>query len=273
LAWQKQLLISAFHDLKEDGQEKEKSGQSMSQLYFSHVNYEPRLILIRYLSEMTPKTTVRLSLGLKKPIKTWTLSEKLLCDHSSYFRAAFRGKFKESSARRSFLDEEMFSEKTVAHLIDWMYTGRLECHEPHDSKNSISTHDSSWYSLYMLADMLDIACLAKAAIHQIHECLEVGDWLPSQKDITYIYSKADVNHNLQEIVVKALVDAFLEKTSAGFAEGSEAWSEVLAADLDFSRDVLEAIKRHTDMVECDRRVSCRFHFTHRPARKRRKTLR
>lgn len=226
----------------------------------------------RYLSEITPKSTVKLSLGLKKPIRSWTLSEKLLCDHSSYFRAAFQGEFKEGSAKKSFLDEDTFSEKAVGHLVDWMYTGELKCREPHCCEEWISTHDSSWYSLYILADMLDIAGLAKAAIHQIHECLEEGDWLPSREDITYIYKKADVNPNLQDIVVTALVDSFLEKTSEGFTESSEAWSEVLAADLDFSRDVMEAIKRHTDRVECDKRISCRFHFTHRPSRKRKRTF-
>jgi hypothetical protein len=232
-----------------------------------------KLILSRYLSEMTPKTTVKLSLGLKKPIKTWTLPEQLLCDHSSYFRAAFQGKFKESSAKKSSLDEELFSEKAVGHLVDWMYTGKLECREPHDGEESISTHDTSWYSLYVLADMLDISSLANAAIDQIHKCLDDGNWLPSTGDITYIYTKTGQNQNLRDIVVAELVDAFLQQTFDRFVEESVAWTEVLATDLLFSIEVMEDIKRHTDMMECDKRVSCRFHLSQKPGRKRKRTSR
>jgi len=121
--------------------------------------------------------------------------------------------------------------------------------------------------------MLDIAGLANAAINQIHECLEDGDWLPSPGDITFIYTKSGENKNLRELVVTELVNAFLEKTSDGFVRESEAWSEVLSAQLLFSCEVMDDIKRHTDLIECDRRVPCRFHFTHRPSRKRKRTIR
>ncbi|KAE9371973.1 hypothetical protein N431DRAFT_456732 [Stipitochalara longipes BDJ] len=226
-----------------------------------------------YLSELTPKTTVKLLLGLKQPIKTWTLPEKLLCDHSSYFRAAFQGNFKESVSKRICLDDEIFSEKAVAHLVDWMYTGKLECREDHDCQEPCSTHDTSWYSLYMLGDMLDIAGLANAVLNQIHECLDDGDWLPSPKDINYIYTKTGYNSTLREIVVPPMVDAFLQRTSEGFAKRSGDWSKVLAADLVFASEVMTAIKKHVDTVECDKGVLCRFHFTHKPARKRRRMIR
>jgi hypothetical protein len=222
---------------------------------------------------MTPKTTVKLSLGLKKPIKTWTLSEKLLCDHSSYFRAAFQGKFKESSIKKSCLDEEIFSEDAVGYLVDWMYTGKVECREAHDCQVSVSTHNTSWYSLYVLADMLDISGLANAAIRQIHKCLEDGDWLPNPADIAYIYTKTGCNQNLRNLVVGKLTDAFLQQSCDGYAGRCEAWSEVLSADLFFSMEVMEVIKRHTDMVLCDKLIPCRFHLTHKPTRKRRRTIR
>ena len=51
--------------------------------------------------------TVELSLGLAKPMRTWTLPEELLCDHSSYFRATFQGEFKEGFVKKSLLDEEL----------------------------------------------------------------------------------------------------------------------------------------------------------------------
>jgi len=219
---------------------------------------------------MTPKTTVKLSLGLKKPIKTWTLSEKLLCDHSSYFRAAFEGEFKESSVKKSSLDEEIFSEDAVGHLVDWMYTGKLECRESHDCETSVSAHDTSWYSLYVLADMLDISGLANAAIRQIHKCLEDGNWLPNPADIIYIYTKTGCNQNLRDIVVRRLMDVFLQQSCDGYAGRCEAWSEVLSADLFFSMEVMQDIKRHTDMGDCDKISPCRFHLTHKPARKRKR---
>ena len=65
----------------------------------------------------------------------------------------------------------MFSAKAVGHLVDWMYTGKLECREPHDCEQPFSTHDTSWYSLYMLADMVDMVRLANATINQFATAL------------------------------------------------------------------------------------------------------
>jgi hypothetical protein len=125
----------------------------------------------------------------------------------------------------------------------------------------------------MLADMLDMPGLAKATINQIHECLDDGDWLPSPSDITYIYTKTGYNPKLRGLAVELLVDAFLQRTSEGFAHESKERSEIMAADVIFSNEVIMAIKAHVDAVECDKRVPCRFHFIHKPARKRRRTVR
>jgi hypothetical protein len=125
----------------------------------------------------------------------------------------------------------------------------------------------------MLADMLDISGLANAAIRQIHRCLENGDCLPNPADITYIYTKTGCNWNLRDIVVKKLMELFLQQSCDGYAGRCEAWSEVLSADVFFSMEVMEGIKRHTDMVECDKIFPCRFHLTHKPARKRKRTIR
>jgi hypothetical protein len=225
----------------------------------------------RYVMRSNGKgaSSVELSLGLAKPIQTWNLPEELLCDHSSYFRVVFQGEFKEGLVKKSALDEDLYTEKAVAHLINWIYTGKLECREEHNRKQPSSTHDCTWYSLYVLADMLDMFWLAKATVSRIRRCLEEGEWLPNQDEIYFVYKNTLEKSLLRELVVTQLVDAYVDKPEKGFAEDIQHWTDASACHPTFHCDVMKEVKHHTDLIDCDRPVACRFHFYQKPGRKRR----
>jgi hypothetical protein len=250
---------------------KDSTYQRVSLNHYSVSHMSRDLTTNRYLTESkTQKTvTVKLSLGIGKSVRTWALAEELLCDHSSYFRALFQGNFKEGSEKKSLLDEELFTEKAVCHLIDWMYTGKLECLEDHDHNQRSSKHDASWYSLYVLADMLDMFWLAKATISRIRRCLEEGRWLPNEQEIQFVYKNTLEDSPLRERVVTELVDAYLEQTEKTFNEDAQHWTDTAAYHPDFHCDVMKALKHHIGLTECDRPVTCRWHFYQKSGRKRR----
>jgi len=220
---------------------------------------------------MAPENIVNLSLGLKKPVKTWTLSEELICDHSSYFRTAFQSRFRESSEKKISLDEELFSEKSVGYLIDWMYTGKLSCKGCCKFAKASKMHDCPWFALYVLADMLDMVSLARDTLSQIESCFE-GRGFPSPEGIRYIYKNTLEDSPLREFVVEELMDRFLEKSTGMFEEDVEYWALVAASDLAFHCEVMEGIKQHSALLECDKAVACRFHYSLRPQKKKKRTL-
>lgn len=139
-----------------------------------------------------------------------------------------------------------------------MYTGTLKRREIYRFEESISTHDTSWCSLYVLADFLDMEQLAEAALVQIKECHELGDWLPSPEDIKFIYNHTGGYSPLRSFVVKELVVGFPAKSASGFAADKQAWSMVLGAHMTFTQDAMGGINRHTDIVKCDRESTCLF---------------
>lgn len=84
--------------------------------------------------------TVTIIVGENK--RSFHIHVDLLCDASSFFKAAFTGAFKESSEKTMYLPED--DEGTFELFVDWLYYQRYEMLpqlEPYDDDDDDSGHD------------------------------------------------------------------------------------------------------------------------------------
>ncbi len=220
--------------------------------------------------------TVTISAGTHETLKSWTLSEDLLCDHSPYFRAAFKGSFEERRMKELHFQE--LDPSGFPHLVDWMYTGKLKCREFHGCRNCDgerecpdhrNTHGISFYSLYVLADFLIMPELATKALGKIRTCLGICEWLPSRLIIIYTYNNSGEESPLRKLLVNEFVKAFLIGRDFDFNERIGAsWTGLVSSDKEFHLSVMAEIKQHTHMEYCSLR-NCSIHNRQNGIRERR----
>jgi hypothetical protein len=150
-----------------------------------------------------------------------------------------------------------------------MYTGKLDCWEDHEKDRNKNTHGRTWYSLYVLADYLDMFWLAKATLLRLRCCFEEGERFPGADDIEYVYENTVEASPLRELLVLDRALVYVDESEQGFEEEVKHWTETVACFQLFHCDVMKEVKHHIDLVECDRLVMCRFHFDRKPGRKKR----
>ncbi|PVH80950.1 hypothetical protein DL98DRAFT_588009 [Cadophora sp. DSE1049] len=196
--------------------------------------------------------TVKVTVGSGEDRQSWFLNEELLCAHSSYFRAAFQGQFQERESKQVNLEELIPT--GFALLVDWIHSsaGDISCSKRHGTRGAfVSTHDLSWYALYVVADFLDINKLAEKAISQIMSCLEFDHGIPKPGRIKYLYDKSMEESSLREAVVDRVVASFFIISDQDYFYRSMEWTRVVGSQPEFHEEVMDELKNHTSQFDCE----------------------
>jgi hypothetical protein len=110
--------------------------------------------------------TVKVFVGPKR--QHWAIVEDLLCNYSEYFRAAFKGNFKEAINKEIRLEED--DPAAFGKVIDWLFGETLACSCTKDLESCENI--LVWYILHILADKLGIEELMKAAFRIYETCAD-----------------------------------------------------------------------------------------------------
>lgn len=170
-----------------------------------------KYVLTAYRFYETP--TVTLLVG--KSEKPFYIHLNLLCDASSFFRAAFTGDFKESSEEMMKLPED--DESIFSLFIDWLYHQRYEMlpeqdHDDSDDDDDNADDDNVEYEgcegdrfhqafqLFVLAEKYDVSNLKSLIIERLFAEGSVCIWSPSDASIAYLYAHTTRSSGIRRLV-------------------------------------------------------------------------
>ncbi|EUC49740.1 hypothetical protein COCMIDRAFT_83900 [Bipolaris oryzae ATCC 44560] len=188
--------------------------------------------------EFTPTSTI-----LVGPKHTpFHLHTHLLTQHSSYFRAALRGPFIESTTNTMTLSD--ISPSDFSLLVTHLYTARM----PRPFKDG----KPAYYALlhaYALADRLNLEAARNAAIDAISDLADSTNSVPTPEDTWFVYDEMRES----ALVRKLVVDLFVFKKTDRLVEGHpDEWHPRFLRDLvvGLKRPGEQAVRKHALRVWC-----------------------
>lgn len=208
--------------------------------------------IIRYCEK--PPKHVQIVVGAQR--KIFYIPEELICERVDYFKAAFKGGFREGREKRLELIEE--DPEVFRYIIDWIF-GQSRLKETSSlvkSENPASkvvekiTH---FCKLYFLADKLGMRELAKECL----PCLQfwITRLLFSGSAITYLYEHTLDSALIRTNIVQAFVELFFDRCYDSY---EAVWSKIIRGHPDFQSEVNKGIRAHIglEMGDCGWRYNC-----------------
>ncbi|KAK4692431.1 hypothetical protein P7C71_g4776, partial [Lecanoromycetidae sp. Uapishka_2] len=152
-----------------------------------NVYEKPKILL-----ESFGAATVSVLVGLEQQV--FTIHKNLLCEASSYFRAALSGNFREAKDQKITMEEEDVT--TFKHFQYWLYTRNLLMSQ--ETKNDIDWNVLT--GLFILGEVRGIPHLQNAAIDGIIAKRATSDWTPLDQ-IRRIYDNTPENSPIRRLFV------------------------------------------------------------------------
>ncbi|KAI4720286.1 hypothetical protein E4T48_03418 [Aureobasidium sp. EXF-10727] len=127
------------------------------------------------LDAVTAGSIAKVIVGSGSDIETFTVHKKLLCDSSTYFKAALNNGFKETKDQTITLDDE--DPEIFRTFVVWLYETKLNADMIYEGHESFQGH---LFNLYVFADKRGIANLANdtttmLASYWAHEWVSVSE--------------------------------------------------------------------------------------------------
>jgi hypothetical protein len=194
---------------------------------------------IRHFLSTSSLNTVKIWVGDKK--EHWVLPEDLLCEKIDYFRAAFKGQFKESTSKELHLKTD--DPEAFGFLVDWILKERLEfgCFR--------REQQMPLCKLYILADKLAAIDLCDDVLDQLSTLNESLQLPLDSKVVDLVYTKTIEKSALRaELVCQAVAVLF-----GGFEKDMKYWAAATSSNAEFNLEVSQAIRKHMteDAEDCD----------------------
>ncbi|KAE8397155.1 hypothetical protein BDV37DRAFT_266429 [Aspergillus pseudonomiae] len=202
--------------------------------------------------------TVKIKIGAA----TYDVSKSLICRHSPYFAAMFKGNFKEGEDQSAVLEEVegVVSNRSFQLLLQWLYLGRVIL-----GKESPAEWISAMIELARLADMLSIDNMESPITEYIQSTILANP--PPNNNICFRDPNTNVHHitpgnvdaashlpkehSVRMLLVKAAIDAYLHCDDFKF-------SEELRNVPDFAADILGELKIALQSVTLGKYTPCHF---------------
>lgn len=110
--------------------------------------------------------------------------------------------------------------------------------------------------------------LAKEAVGQIRRCMLMSQRLPNPEEVTFVYENTVEWNPLMDLLIEKMVVSYLSAGSSGVANIDMRWVKAVIANSDFHCAVMDALKDHTLLKECNLR-KCSVHDDRNGVRERR----
>lgn len=159
--------------------------------------------------------------------------------HSQFFRAAFRGGFREAKDKALHLPD--VEAKYFEHVVLWMYSESLE-RKSFFFKEGKPTY-FTLLDLYSLADRLDIEGMRNALCNRIAVLAEETNSVPTPSDTYILYETIRPNAPVKHLVLDLFA---FKKTDNLVATHPDEWHPSFLRELicKLKRPGLAALKRH-----------------------------
>ncbi|EON67205.1 hypothetical protein W97_06458 [Coniosporium apollinis CBS 100218] len=152
-------------------------------------------------------TMVTIKVGRQK--QAFFAHKGLICNYSTYFKAAFHGQFREATAGAVELDND--DVEVFKTFFGWMYTGKL--FEPSSEPGKVPLTANLLAKIYVFGDARGIPDLKNAAIDAFVDKI-IDDWnnVPAST-IPYIYDNTPEDSKLRKLLVDMIT---YETLASGF---------------------------------------------------------
>jgi BTB/POZ domain len=184
--------------------------------------------------------------------KEYNLHKELLCDRSSFFKAAFRNKFKEGQENKMTLPAD--SPEAFDIFVRWIYGSALTP----ISADHLETH----YNLYALAEKLCMEALANQTMDVIKLYHKSCRILPSPDNVLYACQATSCGSGLRHFLIDCTA-YHLRRADYGpmSRETLEMYAQLLVEVEDFARDfvlVHEKYRMGNQVLPMDE-PNCNYH--------------
>lgn len=193
--------------------------------------------------------------------REFILHQKIACDTSDIFRAAYQKDLKEAVERAiSFPEVE---EHDFIVYLGWLYTGQVDLRQDSTGKpctelkgyESISKAFETLVDVYAFGDMIKDASFQNAVVDYARQMLDATHLLPQRTPIHRLYTKLRRPTKLSRLFVDAWVCESLYK--AVFADSMPSYPS------EFIMEIAQVCVRKRDMILDDRhpvmRSKCFYH--------------
>lgn len=217
--------------------------------------------LINWTSYLSSGKHVTLFVGSER--KQFVLNEDLLCDKIDFFRAAFRGPFKESAERNMELSDN--DAAAFSKLIDWLYGVPVQCEEvklEHMTDEDgwsferlihspyCIEHYLLWCNLYILADKYGAEDLCETAITLYQDCRTCQEHIQPLSDlakvIDHVYSNTVTESALRKAIASQLVEIYF-----GEQAKQKIFLDLVRGKDDVQLDCFRQIGEHIVLAYCN----------------------
>ena len=138
---------------------------------------------------------------------------------------------------------------TFAHVVDWMLTGEI-CipSEHHENEAEPFLPLLELHAFALRFKMQELAALVE---EKIKGCLLERHCLPTAAEIHQVFRAGNEDSTLKRLIVKGVVDVFLEITPQEVMGGLEGWVKIVGSHPEFTAEFLVAVKVRAEVLRGD----------------------
>ena len=161
--------------------------------------------------------------------------EDLLCQHSSFFTAAFSSKFREGSEKEMVLLED--DEDAFESFVDWLYTQRRD-YPPIDTEQREAIAKMKHLRLYILADKYDVPPLKKRVLSDMMRLFKDCTQPPTCTVLGLAYSELPRKSGMRRL----LLDWCIEKSDPSWYDQPD-FGYWLHGNPEFAVDLIKGLTK------------------------------
>ena len=154
--------------------------------------------------------TVTLLVGENKT--PYHVHMNLLCDASSFFKAAFTSQFREGSEKKMDLPEE--DQDMFDSFVQWLYYRHYEIPRSQEDELKDGGRFMQTMKLYVFADKYDISSLRSLIVEKLFAVDKSGGVL-SLKAVAYLYEYTSPNASMRKLVADWYAGSYISSWYQG----------------------------------------------------------
>ncbi|PMD17651.1 hypothetical protein NA56DRAFT_728138 [Hyaloscypha hepaticicola] len=172
---------------------------------------------------------------------SWRLPAELLCDKLPGFAPAVRRSVQENNALSLYISKG--DPSVFAAVVDWLLSGQLQCHKPHESVDSSEEHHCLHrYRVHTFAERYHSEKLCNAATRRARLCIRLSTSLPNSAEIQNMFSQSPSNQCFQNLIVSEVVNTFFILSMDDVRNGMSELIETISSHPGFHSLFLIAVK-------------------------------
>lgn len=177
----------------------------------------------------------------------WSLHQKLMCHHSSYFEMEFQSHEvprSEANADQT-LDLPQDDPRGFELLVKWLYQGQLEDVSDIVGEERKYDYAVACHKLYMLCDKFDMIALKNIAMDQYRCGLHEAQLVPDADEINEIYRASPPGSAFRSLMTRIAARQIMDPETE---KDAESYRKCFEDNPDFAVEMVNAIRSMSDGI-------------------------